>query len=226
MDEAKTLIHMAISVMLTAMIITACVGLIALGYMLWGSFSREDMAKSRLNDYATLSAYDNTVVRGQEVIQLIESNSDIFVVVYDGKYVAGVDKNINMMDIATTDPYIYCPDEVAGAYLVHNINVNNTDNVTLRNAFAKLKGSDTSKSLYSIWSNLSEDHKLYTSKEHQTLMNTFLHSKHLGRPTADDTDDDSFAAFKSGLIYAEDGTTDIVGVVFIRQDIGGDLGVD
>lgn len=71
MPEAKQLTHMAVTAMLGAMLLGAVVALITLGYNIWGAFSKQEAVNKRVSDYAKYAAFDNTDVRGQDVISLI-----------------------------------------------------------------------------------------------------------------------------------------------------------
>ena len=77
-DEAKTLIHMSVSAIIASVFLALAVGTIGIGYILWGYFSRQENAASAMSSYVNFTAYDNSTVRGQEVVQLIEANEDIF----------------------------------------------------------------------------------------------------------------------------------------------------
>lgn len=221
MDEAKTLVHMSLSSMFSAMFIAAAVGLIAVGYMLWGSLSRQESANNRLANYANYTAFDNTTVRGQEVIQLIESNKDIFVVIYD--CVPDSSKtNIDNQSIETTPLAKYVPDDVTvQSFTPSNISTENS-NDTCKRALEKFKsaGSTTIANLYTESGNIN-----LADASHSQLIGYFTTGRTtgstsvtLGKPAVDvNTELNSYAAFKSVLIYADDGTTDIIGILLVRQ---------
>lgn len=221
MDEAKTLIQMALSAIFSAMLLAAAVGLITLGYMFWGYFSREDAANNRLADYANYTAYDNTIVRGQEVVQLIESNDDIFVAVFNGTNNPAA-PNMDYLVTENNSPFfLYVPDEVAGAFQPEKIEID-TDNEAMATAMSVLKDKGgTGITIQNLYNIMDTDHQLYETKSHEELVNSFLTANLCGLPlTSEGIDKNSYAAFKSGLIYANDGTTDVVGVVFVKQAHG------
>lgn len=73
MEEAKTLVHHALTALFAVLILGAVMSLISLAYMMWSAFSKQDAANLRLRDYAKFSAFDNTDVRGQDIIALLHN---------------------------------------------------------------------------------------------------------------------------------------------------------
>lgn len=73
MSEAKTLVHMAITAMFGAVILSCALGLIYVGYNIWSLFSKQEQVNKIMQDHAQYSAFDHTVVRGQEVLSLISA---------------------------------------------------------------------------------------------------------------------------------------------------------
>lgn len=73
MSEAKTLVHMAITAMFGAVILSCALGLIYTGYNIWSLFSKQEQVNKIMQDHAQYSAFDHTTVRGQEVLSLISS---------------------------------------------------------------------------------------------------------------------------------------------------------
>lgn len=82
MDEAKSLVSMTISVMINAAILAVAFGLIGIGYNVWNYFARQDLANESMHLYQHFTAFDNSTIRGQEVVELLGNNDDIFVLIY------------------------------------------------------------------------------------------------------------------------------------------------
>lgn len=218
MEEAKTLVHMSISAILSSMILVAAIGLIGLGYVVWSYFSRQDAANQRMADYANYTAFDNTTVRGQEVIGLIESDLDLFIIFYDGA--SQSDRTIDNMSVSASPTYIYYSD-TPGVSDFNFSSIQSTDNSinTCENALTRLKALNrTPDSVFTASSG-----KCLNGLSHSALISKFTDSMGgLGAKARDNSGQyiqtNSYAAFKSTLVYAEDGTTDIVGVILVRAD--------
>lgn len=213
MDEAKTLIHMSVSAMMSAMFLVAALAFIGTGYMIWNYFSRQDAANQRMSDYVNYTAFDNTTVRGQEVIELLESDLDIFVVFLDGTSKTAT-KSIN--DMTTGNPTFIYYTETTGVKDFKFNTIQSTDNAitTCTNALSKIKSKNsTPESILSA-------SKCLNGKSHSELIKVFTDSvSGLGaKAKTASTQTNSYAAFKSVLVYAEDGTTDVVGVILVRAD--------
>lgn len=202
MDEAKTLVHMSISAIFAGMILAAAVGLVSVGYTMWSAFSRQDYANQRMSDYANYTAFDNTTIRGQEAIQLIKmaEEEDFFVLIYTSTTGTEMDN----LTVASTC-YCYVPENsVALNFDNKKIDTVNS-NVTLKNALTRFKNGSTVKSLYTS--------KPISSTDTSYLTTQFLNKSYFGNPSIDNT----YAAFKSVLVYDNDSTTDIAGVILVRE---------
>lgn len=226
MDEAKTLVNMSLSAVFASMFLAAAVGLIAVGHMLWGSLSRQDAANKRLADYANYTAFDNTTVRGQEIISLIESEPDIFIVIYDSTEVQA-NKTMDDQELKAGILAKYVPNNgVVEDFVPGTLNFTENSVATCERALVKFKshGNDTKVI------NLSG--KDLTSATHEELISHFTNGANnsgdstddslatLGYPcSANDEDPYRYAAFKSVLVYDSDNTTDIIGILFVRQSI-------
>lgn len=216
MDEAKTLVHMSISSIFAAMFLAAAVGLIGVGYMVWSYFSRQEAANQRMADYANYTAFDNTTIRGQEVLGLLESDLDLFVIFCDGK-----SNNHSIDNMNTITPKFVYYDNVTGVsdFKLDSIAVTTNVNVTCENALKRIK-QQTNK----IPSNLFSDNaKVLNNKSHSQLIEFLTDTTHgMGAIRLDNNGNvfntNSYAAFKSTLVYAEDGTTDVVGIILVRAD--------
>lgn len=221
MDEAKTLVHMSVSAMFASMFIAVAVGLIGIGYMMWAYFSRQDAADQRMSDYANYTSFDNTVVRGQEVLQLIESNDDVFVMILQGDC-----SDIKCCDIKSNSKvFLYTP----YSYMY------NTD-------FSNLDTSNEIVTCATSLEYIKDKRRLPTvdpeynlgNYSHSQLVSLFTHSnalqvtpegsspkniKGLGDLRTDSNgnlvESGSYAKFMSTLVYDE-GTSDIAGVILVR----------
>ena len=218
MDEAKTLIHLSVSSIFSAVLLAVCVSLIATGNYMWSVFARQDQSNKAMQNYAKFTAFDNAVVRGQEIMQLVESSEDIFVIILEGE--SGV--NINNMTIHNSNDSIYYKVPQLEAARDYNFTdesfrVNNTNN-TLNQAQLFCKTALGRPATRGISMN---------NKSHDELvrMFTLMHvDGHigLGKPDMDpDTgatlNSGTYAAFKTMLVYDTDATSDIVGVVAVRE---------
>lgn len=82
MEEAKTLLHHALSALFAVLILAAIMALIGLGNLMWRAFSKQADANLRMKEYAKFSAFDGTTVRGQDVIALLhQTQGSPFVVI-------------------------------------------------------------------------------------------------------------------------------------------------
>lgn len=222
MDEAKSLVNMAVAAMLAAMFLGATIGLVGLSYMLWSYYSREDAANQKMSDYANYTAFDNTTVRGQEVAQLIsDADGDFFVMVFDGtKGSPDVDGNysINTMGVSGTKPVLLYTAGTGTWMSDKLIQVDDTfsNNSTVTNLLTRLQTYNGMRI-----GSISATHNLTPDDSTDHIQALFLKSntglgenqRNLGVPNKDGY----YAAFKSTLIYDDDGTTDILGVVLVRQ---------
>lgn len=236
MDEAKSLVHMSISAMFAAVILTIAMGLMLLGYFMWSYFSRQDAANQRIKDYATYAAFDNTTVRGQEIIQLIEEHSDdIFVVIYSGKSNV-VNNNINIDNMSNIgSPIAYMASTNTNSFIYKY--VTSDDNYTqnsiacLDKALQHLKGIGSLNSLAASTPNLYGYASTCNTAKLQECFLTSANNYSLYKPVFVDysyspakVDTDGkcsgpgyYSAFKSCLVYDNDNTTDIVGVIFVQE---------
>ncbi len=223
MDEAKSLVHMAVSALFASMILAAAVGLIHIGYSMWSYFSRQETANERMSTYANYTAFDNTTVRGQEVIQLIESDPDLFVVIFNDTKTSLHSIDNMSTDASNADSYYYPDLSGIKDYDLSLVNTVNT-NVSCKAGLSALRGTGTFESKFP-----STSAKYLNNYDYNKLVTIFTSSKTsvggmptLGKPVVNDAnqliESGSYAAFKSSLVYAEDGTTDVVGVVLVREN--------
>lgn len=84
MDEAKSLVHMAITALFGVLILAAVLALIAVANLVWRAFSRQNDANRSLREYSKYSAFDGTEVRGQDVIALLhDTQGSPYVIMVD-----------------------------------------------------------------------------------------------------------------------------------------------
>lgn len=229
MDESKTLVNMAISVMFSSLILGAAVGLITIGYMLFSFLSNQDQANKRMHDYVDYTSFDNTIIRGQEAIQLIQSDYDIFVIVFNGKDFNDPAKG-SIRDVKslmttgfdgaeTSKPVAVYTSDVEGIrnFDLTKVDPTSTDATgqTALNALASLHTTPMDLKASSDIEDLS-------TWKYSKLVSAFTDSKDAyGKPIRNKDgvkiQSSSYAAFHSSLVYAEDGTTDVVGVILVRE---------
>lgn len=214
---------MSISAVFAALLISAAVGLIGIGYTMWSYFSRQDYANKRMSDYSNYTAFDNTTVRGQEVLQLIESDLDVFVVIYGDTRTTP--HSIDDMQAGSTPIAVSCPLTYDGFKCASNFSTSNS-NVSCAAALSSYKRDFSGRSVWQ-WAGQTDGNtntispSNYKYKGYNKLFTAFT-SKGLEMPAYDSAGNyiatNSFGAFKSVLIYDNDHTTDIVGVVLIRAN--------
>ncbi|MCM1215117.1 MAG: hypothetical protein NC548_11425 [Lachnospiraceae bacterium] len=87
MEEAKSLVHMAITALFAALILAAVLALITLGNIIWRAFSNQNDANRRMREYSKFSAFDGTEVRGQDVIALLhDTQGSPYILIVDQSY--------------------------------------------------------------------------------------------------------------------------------------------
>lgn len=198
MDEAKTLIHMSVSAIIASVFLALAVGTIGIGYILWGYFSRQENAASAMSSYVNFTAYDNSTVRGQEVVQLIEANEDIFVIIFDG-----VGSDADNLAIGTKAASWV---KVGGyaATIPPNTIMNTVNSLpTYNNALSKMHN------FTNIENGVAVDLSVYNlvGKDY-TYLQAFMLDQF-------GTSSKNYAAFRSCLVY-DDNSADVIGVLLVR----------
>lgn len=196
MAEAKQLVHMAITTMLAAIFLTVAMGLIGLGYKMWGMFSKQDLANNRLREYSTYSSFDDTTVRGQEVITLMsQCKGDPFVVVYS-------------RHSGNTDLVGCCYNGYTSGLLVDTgWEINTSDNMLYAVAMQFLSDHGNTQLITA-----TQNADAVWSASNPTLlddMQTWFLSR--GANGA------GYVTYKSTLIYDSDNTSDIVGILLLEN---------
>lgn len=249
MDEAKALSHMAITTMMAAMFLGIIVGLLSLGGLMWKSMAREEEANDRIRNYADYAAYDNKVVKGQDIVKLMEEHyDDIWVMVFNGptdgsgKIVPGRTMN-DMGQFTNPSPTIsmYKQGYYSGNYIINAKTFTGNSNPTLKSLQDVLPGQVNGKSVQDYVSSipnfktitpsdttstnvLGNCYDLAASGNYTALQNLFLNNENLYRlDRLDDAGETvaygvgTYAPFLSMLVYDNDNTTDVVGVIFVRE---------
>lgn len=106
MPEAKSILNIIVSV-LVGIVMLGMVGyMIYMNTDIWKVFSRQNSASEVIRNYSEYAAYDNTKVRGQDMVSLIaKTKGDPFVVVYNGTTLKCVcyDDFTGSVDLGTLD---------------------------------------------------------------------------------------------------------------------------
>lgn len=223
MDEAKSLVNMAVAAMFASMFLAAAMGLIGLSYMLWGYYSREDAANQKMSDYANYTAFDNTTVRGQEVVQLIaDAEGDFFVAIFDGIKGPSVGGKYSIDNMSVNSKPILLYTAGAGTWMGSKrivVDSSSNTNQTLRNLLSAIDNYDTVDAIES-----SASIVFTPDTDNDTIQTLFLSKDEdatpSGRRLGIPDKGGYYAAFKSTLIYDDDGTSDILGVALVRQAEG------
>ena len=214
MNEAKTLVQISVSVMIGAMVLSAAVGLITLGYSMWNMFSKQDLANRRLKEYSTYSAFDNTIVRGQEVVSLIATTEgDPFVAVYKFNGSGYTDYS---------QPEIYFNNNTANMTLSYKDNYYAVNNASVDSRFKDLVGDsvDASKPLIPATGRITVNFTPDPSTGLSAPTFKKLQEDFVGRPSylkSDGSVVNGYARYHSVLIYDSGSSTDIVGIMLVEQ---------
>lgn len=84
MTEGKTLVNLAVDIMISCGVLAFIIGAIAFVQVLYNYKANEDIAKQERATYSEWAAYNGTVISGVEVLDLITKNVGThFVLVYD-----------------------------------------------------------------------------------------------------------------------------------------------
>lgn len=218
MDETKQLFNTAVSAIFSAMLLGAVFTILGASYLLWRYFDRQDSANSAIADYANLTAFDNTTLRGSEVENLltVADNLDIYVVFMD------TESSNTVLNDCTAGPirYIYA-DPQGSAYNVINNNMS-TENAVIvcSSALTQVKTSFGSLSPAAPASNVSLMGTNLYGQTHAQLTSLLTSASGLGSQAYPDAAgnpiDGYYGVFKSVLIYTGQGSTDVAGIGLIR----------
>ena len=196
MDESKELIGMAVSVLIAVMILSGVMALITLSYSMWNMFSQQDLSNRKMKEYINYASFDDTTIRGQEVVSLISSTHGTpFIVIYenDGATpLAASFDNVSIKFVAQNENY----------HTSHT-NLDSKLGLILGRHGAPIPISDEIYSASERW-NFSE-----ATPSMENLQNFFLGRGALpengGQPR--------YCGYESCIIYASDSSTDIAGIL-------------
>lgn len=151
-----------------------------------------------MSSYVSFTAYDNTTVRGQEVVQLIEANEDIFVIIFDG-----IGSNADNLAIGTKAASWVKKGGYA-ATIPPNTIMNTVNSVpTYTNALNKMHNFTDMENGVAVDVSVQN----LVGKDYSYLQAYMLDQ--FG------TSDKNYAAFRSCLVY-DDNSADIIGVLLVR----------
>ena len=230
MNEAKSLVHMAVSAMFAALIIGAAMSLIGIGYKMWNYFSRQDMANQKMKDYVNYVAYDDTTIHGQEVISLIKYAEDegIFVaIISQSTQTPGTNdiNHINPVDAPHT-VHFYVPDTCPWERInderdnIPTAHANSGISTGLSMIKSRMRTIDGNRDNVCLGN--CDNHKCLNetvtgsySNLVKAFTNTYSNYDHLGYPLKKG----QYAAYKSVLVYDSDISTSVIGVMLIKQNV-------
>ena len=213
MDEAKTLFHMSISAMFAALLLGAIMAVLGFSYLMWSYFSKQDQANSKMAQYANLTAFDNTTLRGSEVESLLTyaDTLGIYVIFFDS-----TSTNVLLNEhTALTAPIYYYANPQDSAYNIISSAPATPNTIPVCQA-AIMKtvsciGTGGDRYPKSPASNLGTDLYGLSRKDLVRLLTT---STELGDPK----NEGSYGVFKSTLIYSGDTASDVVGIALVRAN--------
>lgn len=229
MDEAKSLVSMSLQAIFAALILAVAVGLIGTGYKLWEYFSRQDAANQEAAEYAEFAAYDNTTLRGQEVVELLSRTareSDLFVIIYEDSR-----SDAHDIDHCVVNKVLACyPGQSA---YTKNFNFtkmthySKSTGVTLGKLYAK--AINDAKSPLSTFNSggiqkldvsYSDLVKIFTTSMQGTNADVTQPLGQKVKDTINDTEIESgaYAQFKSAVVYSPDQSHEVVGVLLCKYN--------
>lgn len=224
MEEAKTLVHHALTAMFAVLILGAVMGLITLGHMMWSAFSNQDAANTRLREYAKYSAFDGTTVRGQEIVALLhDTQGSPWVLIADES-----NAPINIIFTVADASYSFT-DPIVGAQVQAEVS-----NV-ISHDFTKNKSILTlAKDLSTFVANIDGNARIHESGSYEKTAMNFSSSN--SRPTYSEIQEwflergaiasksaenpegiSGYLPYKSYLVYEDSVTTDIIGIILVEQ---------
>lgn len=225
MDEAKSLVNMAVAAMFSAVIIMCAVGLIYTGYSMWSLFSKQEQANTIMKEHAQFSAFDNTDVRGQELTSLmLETQGDPFVLVYETENNAN-EPTLDYYSISAATTYTPMWN------LSYETASNSTDN-TVNTAWNLIKsklqtdGNDATtisdyvngkSGKYVSWAGNSDLVNITNEmKTHFIAKGSFVTTRMDDQGNYER--ENSYGKYHAFLIYDEGNSSDIVGIIAIKYN--------
>lgn len=225
MDEAKSLVNMAVAAMFSAVLIMCAVGLIYTGYSMWSLFSKQEQANTIMKEHAQFSAFDNTDVRGQELTSLmLETQGSPFVLIYEMENTSDEPK-LDYYSISAATTYTPMWD------LSYETTSNSTD-ATVNNAWKLIKsklqtdGNDlTTISDYVTGrcnENVSWSGSSNLAKITEDMKTHFIAKGSFETTRMDDQGnyerENSYGKYHAFIVYDEGNSSDIVGIIAIKYN--------
>lgn len=228
MEEAKTLLHHALSALFGVLILAAVSALIALGYMMWGAFAKQDEANYKLREYAKYSAFDGTTVRGQDVISLLHNTQGQPWVLIMYKNETGTYVPASMIytsadwDFTITTSLLPINADTELSACITALGTTNTPKAIVTNMCGGTPpgveavvhfAADGSLKIRAPFNFSSDVSKPSYSELQEWFM---LRGKEATKtPTSDGIA--GYLPYKSHLVYEDDYSTDVIGIVLIEQ---------
>ena len=228
MNEAKSLVNMAVSAMFSTMIIAGCLVLIGLGYTMWSYFSRQDAANQKMKDYVNYVAYDDITIRGQEVISLFQyaENEGLFIALWSdtsGTEMSNLNPGSSVLlyvpDTCPWESIQYSTSDIPTANPNPNVALAYTD--TVANITANNRGAGRTACCFTQFEN--SQGSLSYDKLVRGFTNSFIAADgstwtHLGGMDSSNTPTSGYAAYRSYLVYDSETSTDVIGFILLRQN--------
>lgn len=213
MDEAKSLVHMAMTALFGVLILAAVLALITVANLVWRAFSKQNDANRSLREYAKYSAFDGTEVRGQDVISLLHDTQG--------------------------SPYVLMVYKRDGSYHTRMVAYNDTESTTtLNNSIPTTPGSDDT--VRTILGNVCGGLTVTISDVINSLPSggsdvaaAFDYTSSALAPRYSDVQEfflergnfrsgvSGYLKYKSYVLYDGDNSTDIVGILLEEMDVEG-----
>lgn len=221
MNEAKSLVNMSISAIFSTMILSAVLVLMGIGYTMWSYFSRQDAANQRMKDYVNYVAYDDSTIRGQEVVSLIQyaEQEGYFVAIYPN-----TTGSIMSSLIPSSTAHVYIPNTCPWESIKesrtsipvppNNSQLQQVYNKVIADIGTTSRSTSSGNSYCCFQKLVNSDGTLNYEKLVQAFTNNYSTWTHLGNPNGEHT----YAAYRSYLVYDSDTSTDVIGFVLLRQN--------
>lgn len=229
MSEAKTLVHMAITAMFGAVILSCALGLIYVGYNIWSLFSKQEQVNKIMQDHAQYSAFDHTVVRGQEVLSLISATKgELFILC-----IGDDSKDLNKF---TREFVVYNPNSLPPcAWQDLDITAKNNSNAYDKFSDATVNNQDSSvtdfiktfaesgDALKWEFGGATEEPSLEDIQKNLINQGTYTLKKDADGTS---TEELGYAKYNSFLVYESADSSDIVGIILVEDSSKIDTTID
>ena len=220
MSEAKTLVHMAITAMFGAVILSCALGLIYVGYNIWSLFSKQEQVNKIMQDHAQYSAFDHTVVRGQEVLSLISATKGELFILCIGDDSKDKNKFTREFVVYNANSLPPCNWEDLDITAKNNSNAYNLFSAETANTQGKSVNGFIEDFALSVGTGLSwqfgDDHEPSLEDIQKNLINQGTYTL---KKDADGTSTEElgYAKYNSFLVYESADSSDIVGIILVED---------